>query len=97
MSGRGDIEPMADDERAESVELARELTPAEWSAPSLCAGLSVRDILVHIAAHIHDEPNQKEIIRVALRSGPSISRIEKRLDRIQQKRHAGRSPENIIA
>ena len=97
MSERPSIESMADDEQAEFVELARELTPAEWSAPSLCIGLSVRDVLVHIAAHIHDEPNRNEIIRVALRSGPSISRIEQRVDRIQQARHAGRSPENIIA
>ena len=97
MSERLGIESMADDEQAEFVELARELTPAEWSAPSLCAGLSVRDVLVHIAAHIHGEPSQQEIIRVALRAGPSISRIEKRLDCIQQVRHAGRSPENVIA
>ena len=89
MSERPSIESMADDEQAEFVELARELTPAEWSAPSLCIGLSVRDVLVHIAAHIHDEPNRNEIIRVALRSGPSISRIEQRVDRIQQARHAG--------
>ena len=97
MSERPSIESMADDEQAEFVELAGELAPAEWSAPSLCAGLSVRDVLVHIAAHVHGEPSQKEIIRAALRSGPSISRIEKRLDRIQQVRHAGRSPEDIIA
>jgi uncharacterized protein (TIGR03083 family) len=90
------IETMADDEQAEFVELASALTPQEWSAPSLCAGLSVRDVLVHIAAHIHDEPNTKEIVRTALRVGPSISRIEKRIDRIQHDRHAGRSPESIV-
>lgn len=97
MSERPSIASMADDEQAEFVGLATNLTPAEWSAPSLCAQLSVRDVLVHIAAHIHGEPSQKEVVRVALRSGPSISRIEKRLDRIQRVRHAGRSPENIIA
>jgi len=35
LSERHNIESMADDEQSEFVDLARELMPAEWSAPSL--------------------------------------------------------------
>lgn len=35
-------------ERAELVELLRSLTPAQWDAPSLCDGWSVRDVAGHL-------------------------------------------------
>lgn len=36
--------------QAEFVGLASSLSTDKWSAPSLCAGMSVRDIVVHIPA-----------------------------------------------
>lgn len=35
-------------ERTELVELLRSLTPAQWGAPSLCEGWSVRDLAGHL-------------------------------------------------
>jgi uncharacterized protein (TIGR03083 family) len=88
---------MAKDEQAQFVELAASLTAQEWSAPSLCTGLSVRDVVVHIAAHIHGEPSTAEIVRAAISSGFSPARTGKMLDRNQRPRHAWRSPTNLVA
>ena len=84
-------------EQAEFVELARGLSPDQWSAPSLCSGLSVRDVVVHIAAHIHGEPSTRDTALKVIQSGFSISRTEKRIDRDQQRVHASRATDNVIA
>ena len=57
MTDKSTIADMAEAEQTEFVELVTNLTATEWAAPSLCDGLSVRDIVVHIAADIHGEPN----------------------------------------
>lgn len=87
---------MAEAEQTEFVELVTTLTAAEWSAPSLCDGLTVRDIVVHIAAHIQGEPSGAEIKRAILRFPLQPGRVGKRLDRDQRARHAQRSEENLI-
>jgi len=33
--------------------LARGLTPEQWETPSLCTGWTVREVVVHVAFHIH--------------------------------------------
>jgi len=76
MTDRSELLVMAKDEQAEFVELATGLTEEEWSAPSLCAGLSVRDVVVHTAAHIHKEPSIAEIAVTVVRSGFRVSRTE---------------------
>jgi uncharacterized protein (TIGR03083 family) len=38
------------------VALLRDLTPAQWEVPSLCAGWSVRDAVIHSAFHSHFGP-----------------------------------------
>jgi uncharacterized protein (TIGR03083 family) len=83
-------------EQAEFVALARSLSSDEWAAPSLCAGLSVRDVVVHIAGHIHDEPNGDEIRRAFLRSPFMPARIGRRLDVAQRSRNEWRSCENLV-
>ena len=90
------IEAMATAEQTEFVELVTSLTAAEWSAPSLCDGLTVRDIVVHIAAHIHGEPNGAEIKRAILRYPLQPGRVGKRLDRDQRARHVARSEANLV-
>ena len=62
----------------------------------LCAGLSVRDVVVHIAAHIHGEPTSRQIGRVYVLSGFSVPRTEQRLDRWQRCLHAARSTDDIV-
>jgi uncharacterized protein (TIGR03083 family) len=44
---------MVDAELAEFAGLLRQLTPAQWEVPSLCAGWSVHDAVIHIAIHAH--------------------------------------------
>lgn len=50
---------MVEAEQAEFVALLRELTPAQWELPSLCAGWSVHDAVIHIAIHAHTNPIQR--------------------------------------
>ena len=96
MTDTSTIAAMATAEQTEFVELVTSLTAAEWSAPSLCDGLTVRDIVVHIAAHIHGEPSGTEIKRAILRYPLQPGRVGKRLDRDQRARHAARSEENLV-
>ena len=96
MTDKSTIADMAEAEQTEFVELVTNLTATEWAAPSLCDGLSVRDIVVHIAADIHGEPNGAEIKRAVLRYPLQPGRIGKWLDRDQRAKHAGRSSENLV-
>jgi uncharacterized protein (TIGR03083 family) len=50
---RGVLRRMVEEEQAEFVALLRELSPAQWGRQSLCQGWSVRDVVVHIANHLH--------------------------------------------
>jgi uncharacterized protein (TIGR03083 family) len=40
---------MVEAEQADLVALVQDLTPDQWSAPSLCEGWTVRDVAVHVA------------------------------------------------
>jgi uncharacterized protein (TIGR03083 family) len=42
---------LARQERADLTDLLGELTAAEWEAPSLCEGWSVRDVVAHIVSY----------------------------------------------
>jgi uncharacterized protein (TIGR03083 family) len=50
------------EEQAEFVSLLRALVPASWSKPSLCTEWSVRDVVVHTAAHIHNQQQDRTVI-----------------------------------
>ena len=43
--------PLAEEERADLLALLRELTPAQWDAPSLCDSWRVRDVATHIVSY----------------------------------------------
>jgi uncharacterized protein (TIGR03083 family) len=49
-------------EQSEFVDLVRGFTAQSWSRPSLCAGWTVRDVVVHAAAHIHGEQKNATVI-----------------------------------
>ena len=40
-------------EQRAATELALALTPEQWQLPSLCDGWTVRDVVAHMARHIH--------------------------------------------
>lgn len=50
------------EEQAEFVEMLRALPPDAWSRPSLCTGWSVRDVVIHTSAHIHNEQADRAVI-----------------------------------
>jgi hypothetical protein len=59
---KGSTAELIRDEQAEFVELLRSLPPASWSRPSLCTGWTVREVVLHSAAHIHNQQRDKAIL-----------------------------------
>ncbi|MGH4031270.1 maleylpyruvate isomerase family mycothiol-dependent enzyme [Actinomycetota bacterium Odt1-20B] len=51
MSRPVDAMEFAREERAELAALLATLTPAQWNAPSLCAGWRVRDVIAHMFSY----------------------------------------------
>jgi uncharacterized protein (TIGR03083 family) len=43
--------------------MLRSLDESDWVSPSLCEGWSVKDVVVHTAAHIHNRQTDKALIR----------------------------------
>ncbi|MDA2803608.1 maleylpyruvate isomerase family mycothiol-dependent enzyme [Nocardiopsis suaedae] len=50
MSGRADLWPLIHQERAALADDLAELTEEQWETPSLCEGLTVRQVLAHLTA-----------------------------------------------
>ncbi|WP_017537010.1 maleylpyruvate isomerase family mycothiol-dependent enzyme [Nocardiopsis halophila] len=50
MSGREDLWPLIHQERAALAEDLADLTDERWATPSLCEGLTVRQVLAHMTA-----------------------------------------------
>jgi uncharacterized protein (TIGR03083 family) len=50
-------------EQEHFVDLLRSLDECGWASPSLCEGWSVKDVVVHTAAHIHNAQTDKALIR----------------------------------
>lgn len=51
MTATIDAMNLAHDERADLADLLATLTPAQWNAPSLCAGWRVRDVVAHMFSY----------------------------------------------
>lgn len=49
--GRPDLMRLAADERRDLADLLDTLAPEQWSAPSLCAGWSVGDVVAHVVSY----------------------------------------------
>src|SRR5262245_12315542 len=68
-------------ERAELGEFVATLTAAEWAAPSLCSGWTVRDVVVHVVG----PPD----LRLLVRSGPGfLTNLPRWIDRVNADRQA---------
>lgn len=59
---KGSTAELIRDEQSEFVELLRSLPSASWSRPSLCTGWTVREVVLHSAAHIHNQQRDKAIL-----------------------------------
>jgi uncharacterized protein (TIGR03083 family) len=64
---RPDLMPLAVQERGELLALLRELTPAQWNSPTLCADWSVRQVATHIVSY--DELTKLQTAAIFLRGG----------------------------
>jgi uncharacterized protein (TIGR03083 family) len=58
-SQSGSIAELIRDEQAEFADLLRSIPSEAWAQPSLCEGWTVRDVVVHAAAHIHNQQRDK--------------------------------------
>ena len=65
--------PLAEEERADLLALLRQLTPAQWNAPSLCTSWRVRDVATHIVSY--DELSKAATVATFLRGGLRTGRV----------------------
>lgn len=68
-----DVMCVARAERTDLAELLTTLTPAQWEAPSLCAGWRVRDVVAHMFSY--DELGIDGLIRRFVKGGLRLDRI----------------------
>jgi uncharacterized protein (TIGR03083 family) len=61
MTADYELRNMVEDEQAGFAELLRGLTPEQWEQPSLCAGWSIHDAVIHIAIHSHTSVLERNI------------------------------------
>lgn len=50
------------EEQDEFAALLAEFAPEEWEHPTLCEGWTVRNVVAHVAAHIHDKQLDQAIV-----------------------------------
>lgn len=70
-----DVMREAELERRELLALLETLTPAEWAAPSLCDGWSVRDVVAHLLSY--EDVGYREVGRQLLPSRFSFARLNR--------------------
>ncbi|MFI5959323.1 maleylpyruvate isomerase family mycothiol-dependent enzyme [Cryptosporangium sp. NPDC051539] len=81
---------LAEDERAELLDLLTGLTAEQWEAPTLCTGWCVRDVVTHVVSY--DELNPLGAVGAFLRGGFRFGRVNQlRIDA-----YADRSPDELI-
>jgi len=85
-----DLMPLAEEERAELLALLRQLTPAQWDAPSLCTGWRVRDVATHVLSF--DELSRLETVTTFLRGGLRPARVKE----VALDRYRDLEPDEII-
>jgi hypothetical protein len=61
------VRQLAEAEQQEFLAFAKGLTPQQWQAPTLCLGLSTRDIVVHVAWHFKNDDGAA-LVPLAVRS-----------------------------
>lgn len=77
-------------ERRELADLLASLSPAQWSAPSLCARWSVRDVAVHVVSY--DELPPQVLAESLVRGALSVDRVNEQ--RIRAYDHL--SPADVV-
>lgn len=94
MPARGDgvdVMALAQDERADLAALLAGLDPAQWDAPTLCAGWRVRDVVGHVFGY--DEIGVFGTVRRFVAGGFSLHRA----NALGIAADAERSPDELLA
>lgn len=68
-----DLLGMAQQERADLLELLQSLTAEQWQARSLCTAWTVRDVATHIVSY--DELSTPSLVATFLRGGLRVARV----------------------
>ncbi len=91
MTAGVDAMSLAREERAELADLLATLTPAQWEAPSLCAGWRVRDVVAHM--YSYEELGPVGLVGRFVRGGLRLDRI----NAAGVAAYADRSPDELLA
>jgi len=78
-------------ERADLADLLASLTPAQWDAPSLCAGWRVRDVVAHM--YSYEELGLVGLIGRFVKGGI----LPDRVNAVGVAAYADRSPDELLA
>lgn len=78
-------------ERGELADLLATLTPAQWDAPSLCAGWRVRDVVAHMFSY--DALSLPGLVGRVVRGGFRLGRV----NAAGVAAHAGHDPDELLA
>ncbi|GAA0925747.1 maleylpyruvate isomerase family mycothiol-dependent enzyme [Pseudonocardia zijingensis] len=78
-------------ERGDLADLLATLTPAQWEAPSLCAGWRVRDVVAHVFSY--DELGPAALVGRFLRGGILLRRV----NAVGVAAHTEHSTEDLLA
>lgn len=73
MTAAVDVKALARAERADLADLLSGLTPAQWDAPSLCAGWRVRDVVAHMFSY--DALGPLGLVRRFVTGGLHLDRV----------------------
>lgn len=87
---RPNLMPLAEEERADLLALLRGLTPAQWDAPSLCAGWRVRDVATHVVSY--DELSTIQTVATFVRGGLRTAKVNE----VALDRYKNLGPDEII-
>ena len=77
-------------ERADLAELLGTLTPAQWEAPSLCAGWRTRDVVAHMFSY--EDLSTLGLVGRFLRGGL----LPNRVNAVGVAGHADRTPDQLV-
>lgn len=91
MTATVDTMRFAREERAELAEFLDTLTPAQWDAPSLCAGWRVRDVVAHM--YSYEELSPVGLVGRFIKGGI----LPDRVNAVGVAAYADRSPDQLLA
>ncbi len=91
MTATVDAMSLAREERAELADFLRILTPAQWDAPSLCAGWRVRDVVAHM--YSYEELSPVALVGRFIKGGI----LPDRVNAVGVAAYADRSPDELLA